>query len=443
MNKDLTVGNIRKVLWLYSLPLLGSVIFQQLYNVADSLVAGNFIGANALAAVGNASEITFIYTAFAVGCNIGCSVVVSQLFGAKRYKELKTAITTAFIAFGILCVSLMICGFLFTKPLLHGMHTPDEIFADSYLYLKIYTLGMPFVFFYNIATGIFSAMGDSKTPLYYLMFSSVSNIIVNVLFVKEVGMGVEGLALATLLCQGISCILSMGTLLKRLKTIQVEGKAPLFSKSLLMKTIRIAVPSILQQSFISVGNILIQGVVNGFGPSVIAGFTAAIKLNTIATSCFMAIANGLSTFTAQNIGAKKIERVQRGHKEGLLLGELMSAILIFLFVGMGSTMVGFFMSENDTQALAAGIQFLRIVAPFYLAISVKIITDGVLRGSGAVHLFMISTFADLFIRIILAMILPNYLGVMGIWLSWPIGWFIGMLLAVGMYIQGGWKKASI
>ncbi len=443
MNKDLTVGNVRSVVWLYSLPLLGSVIFQQLYNVADSLVAGNFIGSNALAAVGNASEITLIYTAFAMGCNIGCSIVVSQLFGAKRYKDLKTAITTAFIAFGILCLGLMLFGFVFTKPLLHGMHTPDEIFADSYLYLKIYTLGMPFVFFYNIATGIFSAMGDSKTPLYYLMFSSVSNIIVNVLLVKEVGMGVEGLALATLLCQGISCILSMGTLLRRLKTIPTEGKAPLFSKNLLVKTIRIAVPSILQQSFISVGNIMIQGVVNGFGANVMAGFTAAIKLNTIATSCFMAVANGLSTFTAQNIGAKKLERVRKGHKDGLILGELISAILILLFVGMGSTMVGLFMSENDPQALEAGVQFLRIVAPFYLAVSVKIITDGVLRGSGAVHLFMISTFADLFIRIVLAMILPKHFGVIGIWSSWPIGWFIGMLLAVGMYLKGSWKKATI
>ena len=445
MNKDLTVGSPRKVLWLYALPLLGSIIFQQLYNVADSLVAGKFIGENALAAVGNASEITFIYTAFAMGCNIGCSVVISQLFGSKKFKHMKTAISTAFIAFGVLCAGLMLFGFLCTKPLLHAMHTPGEIFGDSLLYLEIYTLGMPFVFFYNVATGIFSAMGDSKTPLYYLAFSSVSNILVNILFVETFRMGVEGVAYATLVCQGISCILSVGTLVKRLKGIKTEGKAALFSADLLKKIIRIAVPSIMQQSFISVGNIIVQGVVNGFGPGVIAGFTAAIKLNTIATSCFMAIANGVSTFTAQNIGAGKIERVKAGHKEGVILGELMSAPLIIMFVIFGSTMVGIFMSEGSSspEALAAGMQFLQIVAPFYVAISIKIITDGVLRGSGAVHLFMISTFGDLILRVALAVILPNFIDVYGVWFSWPIGWMAGTALSVGMYVRGTWKNASI
>lgn len=445
MNKDLTEGNPRKVLWLYSLPLLGSVIFQQLYNLADSLVAGKFVGENALAAVGNASEITLIYTAFAFGCNIGCSVVVSQLFGSKSYREMKTSVSTSFIAFGVLCLALMLFGFTCTGYMLHAIHTPEQIFADSFLYLKIYTVGMPFVFFYNVATGVFSAMGDSKTPLYYLAFSSVSNILVDILFVTVFQMGVAGVAWATLLCQGISCILALITLWKRLNLIQSEGASQLFSMVLLRKIVRIAIPSILQQSFISVGNIIIQGIVNGFGASVIAGFTAAIKLNNISTSCFTAAANGMSTYTAQNIGAGRVDRVQRGYREGLLFGGLICIPLMILYIGFGHAMVGIFMQDTalSTAAMETGVQFLRVVAPFYLIISTKIMTDGILRGSGAVHLFMIATLADLFLRVILAAVLPHFFGVYGIWCSWPIGWSIGMAVSVVMYVQGKWKKATI
>lgn len=445
MNRDLTEGNPGKVLWMYTLPLLGSVIFQQLYNLADSLVAGKFIGENALAAVGNASEITLIYTAFAFGCNIGCSVVVSQLFGSKNYRDMKTSVSTSFIAFGVLCVALMLFGFTCTGWMLHTIHTPADIFADSHLYLMIYAAGMPFVFFYNVATGIFSAMGDSKTPLYYLAFSSVSNILVDILFVTVLHMGVAGVAWATLLCQGISCILALVTLAKRLHSIPAEGKPRLFSGELLRKIIRIAVPSILQQSFISVGNIIVQGIVNGFGASVIAGFTAAIKLNNIATSCFTAAANGMSTYTAQNVGAGRIDRVQKGYRSGLALGYAICMPLLILYLGFGTPLVGIFMQDASAggAAMQTGILFLRIVSPFYLAVSVKIMTDGILRGSGAVQLFMISTFVDLFLRVILAAILSGIFGTLGIWLSWPVGWTLGMLTSVALYRQGKWKQASI
>lgn len=176
MNRDLTVGHPKKLLWLYTLPLLGSVLFQQLYNLADSVVAGRFISEQALAAVGNASEITLIYTAFAFGCNIGCSVIISQLFGAKDIRGVKSAVSTAFLSFGVMCGLLMLFGFFSLEPLLQLIQTPEAIFGSTLLYLRIYTAGMPFVFFYNVATGIFSALGDSKSPFYFLAFSSLSNI---------------------------------------------------------------------------------------------------------------------------------------------------------------------------------------------------------------------------------------------------------------------------
>lgn len=443
MNQDLTEGNVRKVLWFYTIPLLGSVVFQQLYNLADSFVAGKFIGENALAAVGNASEITLIYTAFAFGCNIGCSVVVSQLFGSKQWRYLKTSVSTSFIAFGILCVALMLFGFAFTRAILMQIHTPTEILDDSLLYLKIYTAGMPFVFFYNVATGIFSAMGDSKTPLYFLAFSSITNILVDILFVKAFDMGVAGVAWATFLCQGISCVLALIALRKRLKSIPSEGEFQMFSWNLLGKITKIAIPSILQQSFISVGNIVVQGIINGFGASVIAGFTAAIKLNNIAISLFTAAANGMSTFTAQNFGAGKMERIKRGYHSGLLLNVILVIPLTLAFLCIGNILVGVFMQDGSGQAMDTGIQFLRIVSPFYIVVSTKIMSDGILRGSGAVKLFMISTFADLFLRVGLAAILAPMLGILGVWISWPIGWTTGMILSVCMYRKGDWKNARL
>ena len=209
MNRDLTVGKPSAVLWKFCLPLFGSIVFQQLYNIADSWVAGKFIGQNALAAVGNSYEITLIFLAFAFGCNIGCSVLVSQLFGAKEYGSMKTAVSTAMLSSGLVCLMLMLVGILGCDSLLEMINTPGEVFADSALYLDIYVWGLPFVFFYNLSTGIFSALGDSKTPFVFLAVSSLSNIAVDILFVTAFQMGVAGVAWATFLCQGISCVLAV------------------------------------------------------------------------------------------------------------------------------------------------------------------------------------------------------------------------------------------
>lgn len=233
MNMDLTVGKPEKVLWKFCLPLFGSIIFQQLYNIADSFVAGRFIGEDALAAVGNSYGITMIFIAFAFGCNIGCSVIVSQLFGAKDYKEMKTAVYTALTASGILCFCLMAAGILSCGSLLHITNTPENIMADSKLYLDIYIWGFPFLLFYNVATGIFSALGDSKTPFLFLAFSSTANVLADIWFVAGLHMGVGGVAWATFLCQGISCIFAMAVVFRRLAKIPVEGKIKKFSFPLL------------------------------------------------------------------------------------------------------------------------------------------------------------------------------------------------------------------
>ena len=363
MNKDLTVGKPETVLWRFCLPLFGSIIFQQLYNIADSLVAGKFIGENALAAVGNSYEITLIFIAFAFGCNMGCSVIVSQLFGAKQYGRLKTAVSTACIFSAALCAVLMLVGMVGCSPLLRLIHTPEEVFADSKLYLDIYIWGLPFVFFYNIATGIFSALGDSKTPFCFLAASSTSNIAVDILFVKAFAMGVAGVAWATFLCQGISCLMAVLTVWKRLKKIQTQEPSSLFDASLLKKIAVIAIPSILQQSFISVGNILIQGVINGFGTSVMAGYSAAVKLNNMVITSFTTIGNGISNFAAQNLGAHKYGRIRECFRAGIKMVWCLCVPFCILYIFLGKYLLLLFMESGSAADSFCGY-CLHFISPY-------------------------------------------------------------------------------
>ena len=430
MNKDLTVGKPSSVLWRFCLPLFGSIIFQQLYNLADSFVAGRFVGENALAAVGNSYEITLIFIAFAFGCNIGCSVIVSQLFGAKRMADLKTAVYTTLIASGVVCLVLMGVGTLFCTDLLRMINTPEDILPDSKLYLDIYILGLPFVFYYNVATGIFSALGDSKTPFYFLAASSLSNIAVDILFVTAFQMGVAGVAWATFLCQGVSCILAVVVVFRRFRTIQTEETPKIFSWFLFKKIAVVAVPSILQQSFISIGNILIQGVINTFGSGVIAGYSAAVKLNNLVITSFTTLGNGISNYTAQNMGAEKPERVRQGFRAGLKLVWMLSVPLVALYLLCSSTVLRLFLDNPTGQAMQVGIQFLRILSPFYFVISAKLVSDGILRGAGLMKQFMAATFTDLVLRVALAFLLSGPFGTVGIWSAWPIGWTVAMVLSI-------------
>lgn len=445
MTKDLTVGKPFPVLWKFCLPLFLSVIFQQLYNLADSFVAGKFISADALAAVGNSYEITMIFIAISIGCNIGSSVVIALLFGSKEYNRLRTAVYTTFIAGLSICALLMIFGLIFTTPLLDLINTPDAIIDASKLYLDIYIWGLPFMFTYNIASGIFSSLGDSKTTFIFLATSSTANIILDIVFVVSFRMGIAGVAWATFICQGISALLSVAVVIKRMRSLPIEAheEKKLFSFSLLSHISKIAVPSILQQSFVSVGNIIVQSVINGFGTSVIAGYSAAIKLCTMVTSAYMTLGNGVSNYTAQNLGAGKYDRISEGYKAGLLITLLISIPITIIYFFFPNLLLYIFLEESATGALKTGREILKILSPFFYVVSIKIISDSVLRGTEHMKRFMTTTFLDLLLRVSLAIILAKTaLGSTGIWLSWPIGWIIGTLISVifAVGILKGYKK---
>lgn len=434
MVNDLTKGKTSRVILYFSLPLFISVIFQQMYSIADSVIAGRFAGEAALASVGASYPITNIFNAIAVGCNIGCGVVISQLFGAGKYKKMKTAVYTSLISSLVISVVLTVLGIILTPSLMKLINTPEDIFSDSALYLKIYIAGFTFLFLYNIANGVFASLGNSKIPLYFLIFSSVTNVVLDYVFVAHFNMGVSGVAWATFIAQGVAGVMSVLTLLYHLKSLKTDEKAEIFSFEMLKSISKISIPSVLQQSFVSVGNVFIQGEINSYGSAVIAGYSAAIKLNTFAVNSLVTFGNSVSSFTAQNVGAMQYKRIKEGFKSGAVLSIITAIIFSVVYVAFSETLIGVFMEgDKSVLALTTGKQFLIIVEPFLCFIGFKVVCDGVLRGTGNMKYFMFATFADLVLRVILAFIFSHFFGAVGIWLSWPIGWGIAVVLSFAFY----------
>ena len=433
MITDFTKEHPDRTLWRFWIPMMFSVMFQQIYNIADSMIAGKFAGEDALAAVGASYPITIIFMAFAVGMNLGASVVVSRLFGAGDRKGVKCAVTTAFVSSLGLATILTVFGYFFSSNMMEWIHTPQNIMADGILYLRIYVFGMIFLMLYNVCTGVFTALGDSKTPLYFLLGSSAGNIILDLIFVAQFHWGVAGVAWATFIAQGISAVLALVTLFSRLRSFAGEEKQPFFDRGYFTQIFAIAVPSILQQSVLSVGNLFVQDIVNRYGSAVVAGYSGAIKLNTFAINIFMTLGSCLSSYTAQNIGAGKAERIPLGFRTGLKLSAVAAVPFVVLYVGFSRRMMGLFLNAESGAAITAGMEFLRIVAPWYLMIVVKLMTDGIIRGAGAMTYFVAATVPDLIIRILFALMFSRNYGSTGIWMAWPFGWIAATVLTLIFY----------
>ena len=447
MTTDLTEGKPSKKLFWFSIPLLLSVAFQQLYQMADSMIVGRFAatpeaGELALAAVGASYPITQLFVAVATGVNIGTSVLVSQLFGARRYLRMKTAVSTALITTAVIALLLTLVGALATDSMMAGLQTPENIFADGALYLRVYVFGLLFLFIYNVCTGIFNAMGDSRTPLVLLILSSVSNVVLDLIFVAVFQWGVAGVAWATFIAQGAAGILAFLLLLRRLRTFDTGGHFLLFSPDMLRRLTNYAVPSIAQQSFVSVGNVIIQYFVNLCGATVIAGYSAATKVNMFALTCCMSFASGLSSYVAQNIGARKLDRIAPGLKAGAAFSIGLALVFTAIYLPFSDVLIGLFLPAGSASGVTdVARQYLFILVPFYIIVFIKFVCDSVLRGAGAMRPFMVTTFSDLILRVGFSAILFNLMGSeLGIWLSWPIGWFLGSGLSFWFYKTGAWRK---
>lgn len=425
---------------IFALPMIVGNLFQQTYTMADSAIVGRLVSEQALAAVGASYSLTNIFICVAIGGGIGASVIVSRYFGAKEYNKMKLAVSTAFVAFLAVSLLLALFGLLLGRHIMVALNTPSDVLDMATEYLRIYFLGLPFLFMYNVISSMFNALGKSRIPLCFLIFSSLLNISLDLVMVGKFGLGVAGAAYATLIAQGISALLSFMVFLLVLKSLNC-GSANLFSFGEMCDMTRIALPSILQQSIVSIGMMLVQSVVNSFGSQALAGFSAGMRIESICVVPMAAIGNALSSFAAQNIGAKQENRVVEGYHAANKMVIFFSVLICLALECFSRPLIGLFLGSSGTSdAVSTGYDYLTFMGWFFCLIGFKMAVDGLLRGAGDMKLFTIANLVNLFIRVTVSVTLAPVFGITMVWCSIPVGWFANWAISYGRYRTGKWKK---
>ena len=432
-----------QALFLFALPIIIGNLFQQTYTMADSAIVGRFVSEQALAAVGASYSLTNIFICVAIGGGMGASVIVSQYFGAQKYDHMKTAIYTASLAFLGLSLLLGIFGLFCSREIMILLNTPADCLSMASEYLRIYFLGLPFLFMYNVFSSMFNALGKSRIPLGFLIFSSLFNIVLDYILVAGGHMGIAGVAWATLIAQGISAVLSMIVLLRTLGKMSSSGTTFFNSKELASMT-RIAIPSILQQSTVSIGMMLVQSVVNSFGSAALAGFSAAMRIESICVVPMSGIGNAVSSYTAQNLGAGKTDRVVKGYHAAIRMVIFCAVVLCISMECFHHPLIALFLrSDGAAEAFYTGENYLTFMGWFFCLIGFKMSVDGLLRGSGDMVMFTVANLVNLSIRVIVAMTCAPRFGVAMVWYAVPIGWAANFLISYGRYRTGKWKESGV
>ncbi|HIQ74937.1 MAG TPA: MATE family efflux transporter [Candidatus Cottocaccamicrobium excrementipullorum] len=438
-------GRPGKTLFFFALPIILGNLFQQFYNMADTIIVGRFVGENALAAVGASYSYTNVFIMIAIGGGMGASVLTSQYLGAGAYGNMRTSIYTALFAFMGLSLALTLFGFAMNPAIMQALNTPENIYDDAMLYLQIYFAGLPFLFMYNILSSVFNALGKSRIPLGLLIFSSLLNVFLDLWMVIQWKLGVAGVAIATVIAQGLSAVISFLILMKVLRSYPKGGEGSgLFNCSMLVRGTKIAVPSIVQQSIVSIGMLLVQSVVNSFGSSVLAGYSAGTRVESVCIVPMIATGNAVSTFTAQNLGAGQRERVKKGLYSGYLMVGAFAVIIALLIFFFHDGIVGAFMdSQSGLEAFRTGNAYVTFIGWFFVLIGLKASTDGVLRGAGDVGVYMAANLANLAIRVIVANLCAPIWGIEAVWYAVPMGWAVNFLISFSWYLTGRWKRKKL
>lgn len=436
---DMTKGSTVKLILLFTIPMFIGSVFQQLYNVADSMIVGRFLGKEALAAVGASFPIMFLLIALALGATMGITVMISQYYGAKNYAKVKQCIETAYIFLIIMSFFLTITGFLLSDYILNLLQTPVEIMADAKLYLNVLFGGLFLLFGYNSISAILRGLGDSRTPLYLLIFSAFANIVLDLLFIFVFKWGVFGAALATVIAEGFSFAGGIIYLQRMNPLFKVNYLKLNFDKDIFINSVKIGLPTGVQQMFVAAGMMALTRIVNQFGTNAIAAFTAAGRIDSFAMMPAMNISLAMSTFVGQNIGAKKHERVNGAIKTGLLLATAIALVVSFIVIVFSGPLLRLF--TTDLAVISIGKDYLLIVGGFYLAFAWMFIFNGALRGAGDTLIPMFITLFSLWlIRIPVATFLSGFMGTNGIWWGVPIAWVIGAIFSGIYFYSGSWKK---
>lgn len=440
--RDLTTGNPGKQIFAFAVPMLLGNVFQQLYNIVDTIIIGHYIGTEALAATGATFPVIFVLISLVIGITTGTSIIISQYFGAKDYARVKRAIDTTFIFLFFASIALTILGLIFIGPVWRLLALPEYLIADATTYFNIFALGLVLMFGYNGVSAVLRGLGDSKTPLYFLIIATVLNIILDLVFVLVFKWGIAGVAIATVVAQGVSFGLSILYLNRYHQLIRVSYKGLVFDHDIFLKSLRIGIPTGLQHTFVSLGMMALLRIVNGFGTNTIAAYTIAGRIDSFAALPAMNISMALSTFVGQNLGANKPGRVKEGLKSTMLWTSALSLLVTAVAWLFGRDLMRLF--TTDPEVIRIGYEYLLIVSTFYILFSAMFVTNGVLRGAGDALIPMFITLFSLWVfRIPASWFLSLEMGTNGIWWGIPIAWFFGWLFSYWYYKSGKWRSKVI
>jgi len=440
--KNLTEGNSGSLIFKFAIPMLIGNVFQQLYNIVDSIVVGRYVGKEALAAVGASFPLIFMLISFVVGVAMGTTIIISQYFGAKDMKMVKRSIDTMYIFLFFASIIVTILGITLSGPIFRLINLPEDVMPQAIAYFNVYLTGMIFFFGFNGISSVLRGLGDSKTPLYFLVIATLMNIALDLLFVAVFKWGVVGAAWATVISQAGAFISGIIYLNRTHEVVKLNSLKLVFDRAIFRKSLMIGLPTGLQQTFVSMGMLAITRIVNGFGTDVIAAYSAAGRLDSLAGMPAMNFGAALSTFVGQNLGANKPERVRQGFKATLMMSGALALVTSLFVIVFRQQLMHLF--TDDAAVISIGADYLVIVSSFYIFFSTMFVIGGVMRGAGDTLIPMfITLFALWAIRIPAASILSRYFGVDGIWWSIPVAWFIGMLLSYLYYLKGNWKKKVV
>jgi len=440
--KDLTVGKEYKLILMFALPMLLGNVFQQLYNIVDSIIVGNYLGKEALAAVGASFPIIFLLMSLIIGIAIGSTILISQYYGAKQYDNIRKAVDTINIVLFVAAICFGAIGSIFSEEIFVLIKLPADVLPDASKYLRIYFMGLPAFFGFQGISAILRGVGDSKNPLYFLIVATLANIVLDLLFIVVLETGIEGVAYATIIAQGGAFITAVIWVKKYNKLLSYRIINIKFDKEIFLKSLKIGLPSGFQMLIVSLGMMAIYAIVNKFGTTVIAAYSAALRIDSLATLPAMMFSNALSTFVGQNIGAKKFDRVKKGFLSTLIMSSILSIIITFLIVIFGEAMMNMFI--DDSEVVRIGQEYLVIVSSFYVLFAVMFTSNAVMRGAGDTIIPMFITLIALWlVRIPAAYFFGIEWGEIGVWWSMPIAWAVGMTLSLIYYSTGKWKSKSV
>ena len=444
--KRLTEGNAMTAILSLAVPMIISNLFLQFYNVADTLIVGKYLGTDSLAAVGSAGSITAVFVQLASGLALGGSVIVSQYFGGEKNDKIRICTQTLNIFMGILGAVFTAAMIIFARPVLILVNTPENVLNLAVKYLQWYFVGCIGIFIYNALNSIYIALGDSKTPLKFLIISSIVNIILDLLFIIVFKWEVMGAAFATAISQFLAAAMAIIDLPKLMSGFERNRDEPIFSKKILMIMLKFAIPSALQQSVVSVGSVVVQATVNSFGSVVMAGSAAASKVINLATAIPINYGNAYSNYVGQNMGAGRAERIWPGLKASLINCGVIMLIMTLVFELWPEGIIQMFLQESETnidQVIKVGSAYIRVVGAFLIVFSSYMLIKATFKGSGDMGWFIFVTLLSFFIRLFLTVGFARTAGVGIIWWAFSAGWVVAFMVAIGRYMQGGWKKKRI